>query len=159
MWGLLDWVYFKFHRNAIQTAKIRLKKISIETVLQCISKNCWRFGIQYEVLIKTSDTLVIKIRGKKQCILLRYHKADMVFYDDFCRFLNFLVAENIPKGVYITTGVFEERILKVKSNPLFRKQIMLEDYRQFIIGQLLFTGQNSDRFKQKKLKFFKYLPT
>lgn len=159
MKNLEEILYYKLRKKEIDKAKVVLKKIKMDMVFNAITNNCWKNGIQYETLIKNNEVLVMKLNGKKEVVLLKFHKSDMVFAEDYERLVLIMDELGIKKGIYITTGVFEAKIIKNLKKPFSTfHNIKIENNLAFIRGQLGLTGKAVDIFKYKKLTFLNYLP-
>lgn len=152
-------IYSRLRRNEIKRAKILIRKIKTEDVFDSITKSCWKSGIQYETLIKNPDMLDIKLKGRKEVVLIRFHKIDMVFSEDYEKFILRMEVNDVKKGIYITTGVFEGKIMKMHRKIFHLHRSVKEvDNFNFIKSQLGLYGSATEVFKNNKLKFFKYLP-
>jgi hypothetical protein len=146
-------------KNEIRKAKLFLKKIRIETIFDILTKNCWKYDIQYELLIKKEDMLIIKLRGNKEYILLIFHKTDLVTIDEYTKFNILANCHRVTKAIYITTGCFHEAIQNEYKDVLsFFCNVKLENGFRFIKGQLGLYGKAVKVFKYKKLDFFCYMP-
>jgi restriction endonuclease Mrr len=85
-------------------------------------------------------------------------KKDMIFLEEFESYLDDLYKYDVTKGVYITTGVFEQRIRdKCSFIPMYKK-IKLVDKYNFIKDQLGVNGKALEVFKENRFKLYKYLP-
>ncbi|WP_125152870.1 hypothetical protein [Clostridium rectalis] len=159
MLNLYKKIYFSARRQEIVKAKSILKRIEIEDILNNISKVCWDSGIEYEIILKNSQQLFLKIIGKRESILFKFSKKDMIFIEEFENFIGELYKNDINKAVYITTGVFDMNIRKRCSvMPTYRKIKLIDKY-DFIKDQLGIYGKAEDEFKVNRLKLFKYLPS
>lgn len=155
---LLNELYYKLRKEEIEKAHIILKMIKVETILQSLTKLCWKYNIQYEVIIKTKDTLTIKLRGNREIVVFKYHKADMVLRENIDSFLSELDKNKAHKGIYLTTGKFE-KLSGLKNRVLvLSRDCMLEDSFSFIKRHLGLKGRVLVKFKEDNLDFFKYLP-
>jgi hypothetical protein len=158
--GLLNTVYGRIRRNEIKKAKVMIKKIRIDMIFDSITRNCWKSGIQYETLMKNAEILDIKLKGRKEVVLIRFHKADMIFIEDYERFIIEMEVHGVKRGTYITTGVFEGKIIKINSKVYsLSRQVKVIDFFDFIKSQLGLYGIASEVFKSKKLRFYKYFPS
>lgn len=159
MIGLFNKIYLKLHFKDIKISKLILRKVSIEDIYLNINKSCWLYGIQQQIILKNSDRLIIELisASKKHKILLTYHRCEMVFEDDYDMFENYLYKYDIKKGIYITTGIFEESLFK-KSKHNFEKNIKLLDGTDFVIKQLCTIKNPNGRISKKTLNFLRYLP-
>lgn len=147
MSGVVDGIYLKIRENELYRGKLKLKKIGMDYIVKNITKSCWSYNIQYEVFLKTSNMLVIKLAGREETVLFKYHKKDKVLLSDYNNFLYYLDNCNIKRGVYITTGVFEENINK-DLRSILNKRVKRIDGIKLIKKQL----------RTDKLSFLEYLP-
>lgn len=145
-------LYLKLRKYEVEKAKAKLKIMNVDIILQCLTKNCWRYGVQYDVIIKTQDYFIIKLFGTRKNVLIKYHKTDIVFLEDYNRFLYEINLNESQKGIYITTGIFNFKMSKFLNN-----RMILEDNIHFIKYQLGFSGTTQEVFYRKKIKFFKYI--
>jgi hypothetical protein len=157
--GHLNNIYSRLRREEIKKAKVLLKKIETDIIFDSITKSCWKNGIQFETLMKNREILEIKLKGRKEAVLFRFHKIEMIFLEDYERFVLNMEVCGAKRGIYITTGVFEGKILKnYKKIFPFYGTIKIIDNFYFIKSQLGFFGTSEEVFKRKNLKLFKYLP-
>ncbi|WP_052447376.1 hypothetical protein [Clostridium polynesiense] len=151
---------YKLRKEHLDKAFIKFKKITIDTVQDLITKNCWEYGLQYEIMIKTPLTLEIAVIGRNKTHYLRFHKAPMIFKEDYIRFESLINNSSYDRGYYITNGVFEGCLEKMNHNGNFfrRGRIKLVDKGDFLVGQHWIKQSSFEAFKFKKLNFYKYLP-
>ena len=121
MSNLIDKVHIKLKKDEFYKGKAKLEKLNIDVVTENITKNCWNYNIQYKIFLKTSNLLIIKLTGKEKTILFKYDIKERVLLKDYEEFLKYLDIYNIEKGVYITTGIFEDTINKSAKNIFSRK--------------------------------------
>jgi len=150
--GVFLRLYLRIRENEVEKSKAKLKKMNIDIIFQCLTKDCWRYGIQYDVVIKTEDYFILKIFGRKKDVLIKYHRTALVFLEDYNRFLYEVNLNQAQKGIYITSGEFDFR----KSN-IFHHKINIQDNIHFIKYQIGLHGTTQQVFYKKKIKFFKYL--
>ncbi len=143
----LDKSYFNWKRSKLYKDKIKLKKISISEITENITKNCWNYNIQYQIILKNSDILLIKLIAKEKKLLLKYHKKDIIMLRDYEKFLNYLENYDVYRGIYITTGFFEKQTY-INVNNIFHKKVKKIDAYKFIRKQINIS----------KLNFLEYLP-
>ncbi|KAJ52884.1 restriction endonuclease Mrr [Clostridium tetanomorphum] len=158
MKGIYNKIYFKLRKKEVERGKIILKRIDLEDVNKRISKICWNNGIEYSIILKKSDILLLSLKGSKELVVLKFTKKDMTFAEEFDSFLDFFYKYDANRGIYITTGVFEEKI-RYKCNyiPMYKK-IRLVDKYSFIKEQLGIGGKALEELKENKLKLYRYLP-
>lgn len=147
MGGIVEKAYLRIRQDELYRRKLKLKKINIDSITEDITKDCWNYNIQYEIFLKTSNLLIIKLIGTERTILFKYHKKDRVLLRDYREFLNRLDICKVERGIYITTGVFEENINKDEKG-IFGKRVKKVDGIKLIKRQLKFN----------KLSFLEYLP-
>jgi hypothetical protein len=155
---LLNDLYFKLKKDEIERAYTILKLTKIDTMLQSLSKVCWKNNIEYKIIIKTSSSVSLVLRGYYETVLFKYHKAEMVSKEEIDFFMNLMDDNRAEKGVYITTGNFDfQRQSTLRNFITYKKDIILQDGVAFIKSQLGLKG-NSENLKADKIDFFKYLP-
>lgn len=157
MQRVFDSVYLKLRKEEIEKARFRLKNIKMDSVLQNITKSCWKFNLPYEIYLKTKDCVVIKLLGLSESVLIKYHNRDLVSISDINAFINEIDGTGADRGIYITTGRFKIR-KKYVSLLEKEKNIILEDGTSFIIEQLGIQGRVEEALKENRLKFYKYFP-
>ncbi|GAA0733170.1 hypothetical protein [Clostridium oceanicum] len=141
----------------MKKAKWTLKKVKVDEILNSIENSCWKYGIQYDILYKNSESVLLRLRRKKKIKILKYHKSQIVFEKDFKDFLNYMDKFEIDNGVYITTGVFTQEILNKVIHFKF-KNIKLVDNLSLIKKELGLKGKSNDMFKKPESVFLAYLP-
>lgn len=154
---LLDKLYMMLKKEQIDKAVLKFKKIDINIVYELLTKNCWKYGIQYEVIIKTKDLIEVRLYSEREEILFKFHKTPIVFIGEYNNFIDRLRACKVRKGIYITTGVFEEIILKSHSKRFEGRKVILEDNFHFLKKQIWLKYKGKP-LKFKELQFYKYLP-
>lgn len=155
---LLNTIYCKLRKEEIEKARTKFKMIKIDTILQSLTRLCWKYNIQYEVIIKTSDMLIIKMIGMQETVVFKYHKTDMVLKEDIDLFMNEIDENSACKGIYITTGKFQ-KIEGIQSKDITAaRDCILEDGTAFIRRHIGIKGEARRSFKIDMLNFFKYLP-
>lgn len=127
-------------------------------VFKNLTKNCWIYGIQYEVIIKDRLTLEIKLIGKREKILLKFNKTLVVFKEDYNSFIDLVDLMEVDKAYFITTGVFQAEIYKLNSWKLSYPKVFLEDSKAFLKRQIWSKKKYNEHLKYDKLDFNRYLP-
>ncbi|MCY6957035.1 hypothetical protein [Clostridium brassicae] len=154
--GIINLIYFKFRKKEIKKARYRLRRLKIGTILNIIMRNCKEKQITCNVIEENRLELIVELIGKKEKVLLKYDRRDMIFHDEYYNFVANLKKIGVEKGVYITCGLFEGNIHGNRN--IFHKQIALYDYAYFIKNQLGLRGKTIDVFRNRKINFFRYLP-
>ncbi|GKU26458.1 hypothetical protein [Clostridium folliculivorans] len=127
-------------------------------VFRNLTKNCWIYGIQYEVIIKDRLTLEIKLIGKREKVLLKFNKTLVVFKEDYNSFIDLVELMEVDKAYFITTGVFQAEIYKLNSWKLSYPKVFLEDSKAFLKRQIWSKKKYNEHLKYDKLDFNRYLP-
>lgn len=133
--------------NKVNKLKLKLNRIKIDAITRNITQSCWNYNIQYKILLKTSDLLLIKLIGDNKRVLLKYHKKNKVELREYEKFLYDLDQFNVEKGVYITTGIFDCKIDEYDSG-IFNRKVQRINNTKFIRRQA----------SLDKLSFLEYLP-
>ncbi|WP_183278897.1 hypothetical protein [Clostridium fungisolvens] len=123
-----------------------------------MTKNCWIYGIQYEVIIKDRLTLEIKLIGKREKVLLKFNKTLVVFKEDYNSFIDLVELMEVDKAYFITTGVFQAEIYKLNNWKLSYPKVFLEDSKAFLKRQIWSKKKYNEHLKYDKLDFNRYLP-
>lgn len=158
MFTLLDSIYYRFKKEEIEKARAKLKMVKIDTILENLTKICWKSNIEYKIIIKTSHMLTIKFVGMKQTVLFKYHKTDMVLKEEMDFFMSELDENKAHKGVYITTGEFEKKMNMSRRRLFPKKDIIFQDGYSLIKEHLSTIWGDLDFINRNMFKFFKYLP-
>lgn len=159
MLSIKDIIYCKMRKKEVRNLKRTIKYLKVDTFYEALTKGCWKFGIQYSILAKNNDTLEIKLCRGKKGVVIKFHKTLMVFMEDYERFLAALSRNSTSRGIYITTGVFEYKIINSYRRGIsFDKKVKLEDMFSFGRGQIGLWGKSEEILSAKDLKLYKYLP-
>lgn len=154
----IDKLYYLIRKNNIEISKLKFKNITIEEVYQILSKNCWKYGIQHEIIMKNRDILEIRLEGRKNVTLFKFHKSPMIFYDNYHRFLNLKELVEADKGIYITTGVFENSIYRNNSHYFWRNNTKIYDNYSFIKKQIRLNPKHKKGLNISYIDLSNYLP-
>lgn len=155
---ILDNIYESMREKEVHVAKARLKNIKVDSIRQNISKSCWRYGIKDEVIIKNHEMLLIKLTGKKRTMILKYHKTDIVLWEELEKLMKIMESQGVEKAVYITTGTFDVSIKEYSSQSNLIKSLQLVDSVKFVRKQLGLLGNVSKCITKDKICFMEYMP-
>lgn len=157
--SLVDKVFYRIRRKELRSLKRALKIIQVDNFYETLTKSCWKLEIHYSLIVKNSDILEIKLcRGKKE-VIIKFHKTLMVFMEDYERFVATLSRHNVKKGIYITTGVFEHKVIRNNRSKIpTEKKVKLEDMFSFGRSQIGLLGKSQDMLRSRRLNLYKYLP-
>lgn len=147
MSNIVERAYLKLKKDEVYRVKSKLKRINIEMITENITKNCWNYNIDYNIILKNSDLVIIKLSGSERTILFKYHKKEKVLLQEYKTFLEYLNQYDIERGIYITTGVFDEKVNKYTDN-IYYKKVQKVDGIKFMKKQ----------FSIDQLSFLEYLP-
>jgi hypothetical protein len=155
---LFNHIYCSVRRKELEKAIAQVKKINVDTILQRLTKLCWKNNIQYKVLIKTREVLIMELIGSHQLVLFKYHKSELVSREEVDFFMGSIDENKAEKGVYITTGVFEGKNKIICERKSCRRDVILEDCFSFAKAHIGIRGKAVRDFRPNKLNLFKYLP-
>lgn len=108
----MDAIYYKRNKKAIDERIKYLKKISVKKFVNVYLKSIINHSKSIEIIKESSEFADIILTDGKKKILIRYHRCDMVFCDQYETFLSLVEKYMVPKAVYLTCGKFEEKIYK-----------------------------------------------
>lgn len=155
---ILDNIYENMREKEVHVAKVRLKKINVDSIHQNISKSCWHYGIKDEVIIKNNEMLLIKLTGEKRTMILKYHKTDVVLWDELEKLMKVMEFQGVERAVYITTGIFDAGIKEYSSQSNLASSLQLVDCVKFVRKQLGLMGSVSKCITKDKICFMEYMP-
>ncbi len=157
---LYNRLYSYIKKKHLEKAMAIFAKIDMKTVYDIITKNCWEYGIQYILLMKTPFVLEVGIIGRRDRVLIKFHKTQKVYSYDMISFREFFLASDYTRAYYITTGSFHKEHKEGSWNLSFlgRRQVKTISSKDFLIRQEWMTQPYYSHFKYKKLDFYPYLP-
>lgn len=147
MSNILDKAYIKLKKDEAYKAKCKLKRINIDMITENITKNCWNYNIGYNIILKNSEFVIIKLTGAEKTVLLKYHKKEKISLQEYKTFLECLDHHDVERGIYITIGIFDEKVNKYIDTGLHKK-VQKIDGIKFMKKQ----------FSVEQLSFLEYLP-
>lgn len=150
-------VYFKLIKADESKVFSMLNKLSIDKIFHDLVKVCWKNNIQYHVILKNNEVLMMYLTGRKDSVLLNFSKEKMIFEETFEYFLTQTLKYNPKRSIFITVGIFENKIIK-SPTLVIHKNIKLVDRYTFIRHQVGFTGNIYNNLKENDFKFYRYLP-
>ena len=153
MISILDRLYIKLRGNEIKTGIRELRKIEIDEIYTIVNNECWSYGIQYQVIYKNSEILIMAIEGRKGEILFLYHKCIKEGKEKYLSLVNLSSKFDYYCCVYITTG----ETSRTFSTEGFDQKIKLVDSFHFVKGQIGFWGKAKDIFDKRNLFFLNYI--
>ncbi|WP_300346901.1 hypothetical protein [Clostridium sp.] len=145
--------YGFLNSKKIEKSLIKFKKISIKKVTEIMIRDFTKSNAQYEVLkINNHELLVEVINGKKKTLII-FHKVLAVTLCDYERFSHLVEERACNKGVYITTGVFQEDVYHKTYMDNFNRHIKVLDGKQFIIKQKWIRKKNNNHITYDRISF------
>jgi hypothetical protein len=150
-------LYCKLKKEEIEKVQFILKLTKIDTILENITKVCWKNNIEYKVIIKTINSATLVLFGYSETVVFKYHKAEMVSKEELDFFMYLVDMNKGAKGIYITTGSFQYARRFLLRDLIYKKDIILIDGIDFIKGQFGLKG-SAQELSGNKIDFFKYLP-
>ncbi len=151
-------VYYKLNKKLINNEKEYLKSIDIDKIYDSIIKECWKYSIQYELILKNKYVLEIMLYGKRRNRLLKFHKSTYVTYEDYLSFLYKCNNVNIDKAYYISTGFLKKEVINANHYEKLPFKIILEDNVRFISKQMMMNSKHKDRLSRNYIRFYGYIP-
>lgn len=130
---MLKSFYTIINSKNIEKSLMKFRKISIKKVTQIISKECESENLNYEIIESNNRELIVKINSYKKSTLIIFHKALAITTYDYYKFIEILKREKIDKGIYITTGVFQQDVYNIQEADKFINKVKLLDGKNFII--------------------------
>lgn len=150
-------VYFKLIKADESKALLMLNKLSIDKIFHELVKECWKNNIQYHIIFKNNETLMMYLTGEEDSVLLNFSREKMIFEETFECFLVQSLKYNAKKSIFITIGIFDNKIIKSPAL-VIHKNIKLIDRYTFIRHQVGFAGDIYSNLKENNFKFYRYLP-
>lgn len=127
--------YILLNSKKIEKALMKLRKISIKKVSEIIITECIRENLEYEVIKKNNNEFLIAVGSNRKKSLLMFHKVLAVTIYDYDRFSHLMQDKGINKGIYITTGVFQQDVYNRTYTDKFINHIKLLDGKEFVVKQ------------------------
>ncbi|MBM7871885.1 hypothetical protein JOC70_003397 [Clostridium pascui] len=150
-------VYFKLIQVDENKAISILNRISTDKIFHNLIKVCWKNNIQYRVVLKNNEILMMYLEGKEDSVFFNFSKEKMIFEETFECFLTQALKYNAKKSIFITMGIFENKIIKSPTLVIHRN-IKLIDRYTFIRHQVGLSGDIFNSLKENNFKFYRYLP-
>ena len=123
---MLKSFYVLMNSKNIEKSLMKFRKISIKKVSQIIIKECIKEKLNYEIIEKNYD----------------YYK-----------FIRLIQDREIDKGVYITTGVFQQDVYNMAETDRFINRIKLLNGKDFVVKQRWIKRKKHHHISYDKLSF------
>ena len=145
--------YVLMNSKNIEKSLMKFRKISIKKVSQIIIKECIKEKLNYEIIEKNNNEFIVEISSSRKKTLIVFHKALAVTIYDYYKFIRLIQDREIDKGVYITTGVFQQDVYNMAETDRFINRIKLLNGKDFVVKQRWIKRKKHHHISYDKLSF------
>ena len=150
---MLKSFYVLMNSKNIEKSLMKFRKISIKKVSQIIIKECIKEKLNYEIIEKNNNEFIVEISYSRKKTLIVFHKALAVTIYDYYKFIRLIQDREIDKGVYITTGVFQQDVYNMAETDRFINRIKLLNGKDFVVKQRWIKRKKHHHISYDKLSF------
>ena len=150
---MLKSFYVLMNSKNIEKSLMKFRKISIKKVSQIIIKECIKEKLNYEIIEKNNNEFIVEISSSRKKALIVFHKALAVTIYDYYKFIRLIQDREIDKGVYITTGVFQQDVYNMAETDRFINRIKLLNGKDFVVKQRWIKRKRHHHISYDKLSF------
>ena len=150
---MLKSFYVLMYSKNIEKSLMKFRKISIKKVSQIIIKECIKEKLNYEIIEKNNNEFIVEISSSRKKTLIVFHKALAVTIYDYYKFIRLIQDREIDKGVYITTGVFQQDVYNMAETDRFINRIKLLNGKDFVVKQRWIKRKKHHHISYDKLSF------
>ena len=150
---MLKSFYVLMNSKNIEKSLMKFRKISIKKVSQIIIKVCIKEKLNYEIIEKNNNEFIVEISSSRKKTLIVFHKALAVTIYDYYKFIRLIQDREIDKGVYITTGVFQQDVYNMAETDRFINRIKLLNGKDFVVKQRWIKRKKHHHISYDKLSF------
>ncbi|MCX0386295.1 restriction endonuclease [Clostridium perfringens] len=150
---MLKSFYVLMNSKNIEKSLMKFRKISIKKVSQIIIKECIKEKLNYEIIEKNNNEFIVEISSSRKKTLIVFHKALAVTIYDYYKFIRLIQDREIDKGVYITTGVFQQDVYNMAETDRFINRIKLLNGKDFVVKQRWIKKKKHHHISYDKLSF------
>lgn len=150
---MLKSFYVLMNSKNIEKSLMKFRKISIKKVSQIIIKECIKEKLNYEIIEKNNSEFIVEISSSRKKTLIVFHKALAVTIYDYYKFIRLIQDREIDKGVYITTGVFQQDVYNMAETDRFINRIKLLNGKDFVVKQRWIKRKKHHHISYDKLIF------
>ncbi|HFE9686398.1 restriction endonuclease [Clostridium perfringens] len=150
---MLKSFYVLMNSKNIEKSLMKFRKISIKKVSQIIIKECIKEKLNYEIIEKNNNEFIVEISSSRKKTLIVFHKALAVTIYDYYKFIRLIKDREIDKGVYITTGVFQQDVYNMAETDRFINRIKLLNGKDFVVKQRWIKRKKHHHISYDKLSF------
>lgn len=137
----------------VEKSLMKFRKIPIKKVSEIILRECHKGMLEYEIIKNNNHEFLIEINIGKKTTLIMFHKILAVTLYDYEKFSHIVDERSANKGVYITTGVFQEDVYHKTYIDNFTKHIKIFDGKKFIIKQRWIKSRRHEHISYDRLSF------
>lgn len=150
---MLKSFYVLMNSKNIEKSLMKFRKISIKKVSQIIIKERIKEKLNYEIIEKNNSEFIVEISSSRKKTLIVFHKALAVTIYDYYKFIRLIQDREIDKGVYITTGVFQQDVYNMAETDRFINRIKLLNGKDFVVKQRWIKRKKHHHISYDKLSF------
>ncbi|MFQ7565223.1 MAG: hypothetical protein ACLRMQ_05700 [Clostridium perfringens] len=150
---MLKSFYVLMNSKNIEKSLMKFRKISINKVSQILIKECIKEKLNYEIIEKNNNEFIVEISSSRKKTLIVFHKALAVTIYDYYKFIRLIQDREIDKGVYITTGVFQQDVYNMAETDRFINRIKLLNGKDFVVKQRWIKRKKHHHISYDKLSF------
>ena len=150
---MLKSFYVLMNSKNIEKSLMKFRKISIKKVSQIIIKECIKEKLNYEIIEKNNNEFIVEISSSRKKTLIVFHKALAGTIYDYYKFIRLIQDRKIDKGVYITTGVFQQDVYNMAETDRFINRIKLLNGKDFVVKQRWIKRKKHHHISYDKLSF------
>lgn len=150
---MLKSFYVLMNSKNIEKSLMKFRKISIKKVSQIIIKECIKEKLNYEIIEKNNNEFIVEISSSRKKTLIVFNKALAVTIYDYYKFIRLIQDREIDKGVYITTGVFQQDVYNMAETDRFINRIKLLNGKDFVVKQRWIKRKKHHHISYDKLSF------
>ena len=150
---MLKSFYVLMNSKNIEKELMKVRKISKKKVSQIIIKECIKEKLNYEIIEKNNNEFIVEISSSRKKTLIVFHKALAVTIYDYYKFIRLIQDREIDKGVYITTGVFQQDVYNMAETDRFINRIKLLNGKDFVVKQRWIKRKKHHHISYDKLSF------
>ena len=150
---MLKSFYVLMNSKNIEKSLMKFRKISIKKVSQIIIKECIKEKLNYEIIEKNNNEFIVEISSSRKKTLIVFHKALAVTIYDYYKFIRLIQDRKIDKGVYITTGDFQQDVYNMAETDRFINRIKLLNGKDFVVKQRWIKRKKHHHISYDKLSF------
>lgn len=150
---MLKSFYVLMNSKNIEKSLMKFRKISIKKVSQIIIKECIKEKLSHEIIEKNDNEFIVEVSSSKKKTLIVFHKVLAVTIYDYYKFIRLIQDREIDKGVYITTGVFQQDVYNMAETDRFINRIRLLNGKDFVVKQRWIKRKKHNHISYDKLSF------